>query len=256
LLPHSHIDTPKWLSPTQRCGLFFKDLLISKRLRRQMRQGRYTVPFDRDFEEVIKACAAKREGHYRITWITPRIMHAYAKLFVADYVHSFEMWNGEGKLVGGGYGVTVGCAVTTESQFSLERASPSASPSAIPARRMQSDGLRQTLQRWVLGLLWSLKPPRLYWVPATLLMLARHYAGLGLPPGALPDPDKALRHPDGLAGICTDMSIPTLESAYRRGEACFRSPMSDRRNGGRRRSGWFPMPIASTSPRMCGGCCG
>jgi leucyl/phenylalanyl-tRNA---protein transferase len=61
-----------------------------------MRQGRYTVTFDQDFEGVIKARAAKREGHYRITWITPWIMHADAKLFDAGYVHSFEVWNGDG----------------------------------------------------------------------------------------------------------------------------------------------------------------
>ena len=76
---------------------------------------------------------------------------------------------------------------------------------------------RQTLQRWVLGLLWSLKPPRLYGVPATLLMLARHYTGLGPAPGTLPDPAQALRFPDGLAGICTDMSVPTLTAAYAKG---------------------------------------
>jgi leucyl/phenylalanyl-tRNA---protein transferase len=46
LFPHSHIGTPKWLSPTQRCVLFFQDLHISKRLKRLMRQGRYTVTFD------------------------------------------------------------------------------------------------------------------------------------------------------------------------------------------------------------------
>ena len=44
----------------------------------------------------------------------------------------------------------------------------------------------------------SLKPPRLWGVPASLLMLARHYAGLGTPPGVLPDPETALRNPDGL----------------------------------------------------------
>jgi hypothetical protein len=53
---------------------------------------------------------------------------------------------------------------------------------------MAREELRQKLNRWVLGLLWSLKPPRLWSVPATLLMLARHYAGLGPPPGVLPDP--------------------------------------------------------------------
>jgi potassium/hydrogen antiporter len=35
--------------------LFFDETHISKSLRRQMRQGRYTVTFDRDFEGVIKA---------------------------------------------------------------------------------------------------------------------------------------------------------------------------------------------------------
>jgi leucyl/phenylalanyl-tRNA---protein transferase len=99
----------------------------------------------------------------------------------------------------------------------MDRAAPSASPAAVPVQRMELGGLRQTLQRWVLGLLWSLKPPRLYGMPATLLMLARHYAGLGLPPGVLPDPEQALRFPDGLAGICTDMSVPTLKAAYVKG---------------------------------------
>ncbi len=87
------------------------------------------------------------------------------------------------------------------------------------AQRGGDDGSRRrgALRRWVLGLLWSLKPPRLYGVPAMLAMLAKHYAGLGLRPGALPDPEKALRHPDGLAGICTDMSVPTLRAAYAKG---------------------------------------
>jgi leucyl/phenylalanyl-tRNA--protein transferase len=73
------------------------------------------------------------------------------------------------------------------------------------------------LRRWALGLLWSLKPPRLYGVPATLVMLAKHYAGWDAAPGTLPDPDQALNHPDGLAGICTDLSVPTLMAAYARG---------------------------------------
>jgi leucyl/phenylalanyl-tRNA--protein transferase len=82
-----------------------------------------------------------------------------------------------------------------------------------PAR----EPLSQTVRRWVLGLLWSLKPPRLYGVPAMLLTLAKHYAGFGPPRGMLPDPEKALSYPDGLAGICTDMSVPTLVAAYKKG---------------------------------------
>jgi leucyl/phenylalanyl-tRNA--protein transferase len=33
----------------------------------------------------------------------------------------------------------------------------------------------------------------------------------------LPDPEKALCHPDGLCGICADMSVPILRAAYAKG---------------------------------------
>jgi leucyl/phenylalanyl-tRNA--protein transferase len=92
---------------------------MSKRLRRLMRQGRYAVAFDRDFEGVIKACAGKREGRWHPTWITPRMMAAFAALYDAGNAHSFEVWNEDGALVGSGYGVAIGTMFFTESQFSL-----------------------------------------------------------------------------------------------------------------------------------------
>jgi leucyl/phenylalanyl-tRNA---protein transferase len=120
LYPLSHVGPPKWWSPPQRSLLFFEELHIAKRLRRQMRQGRYSVTFDRDFEGVIAACAGERAGRWHLTWITPRIMRAYADLFDAGFAHSFEVWNERGDLAGGGYGVAVGGAFMTESQFSRE----------------------------------------------------------------------------------------------------------------------------------------
>jgi leucyl/phenylalanyl-tRNA--protein transferase len=47
-------------------------------------------------------------------------MRAYAALFDAGHAHSFEVWNEKGELAGGGYGVSVGGAFSTESQFSHE----------------------------------------------------------------------------------------------------------------------------------------
>jgi len=120
LYPFAHIPPLKWWSPPQRSVLFFNELHISKRLRRQMRQGRHAVTFDRDFDQTIKACAGQRDGRWHLTWITPRIMRTYAELFDAGYAHSFEVWNGRGELVGGGYGMAVGGAFVTESQFSRE----------------------------------------------------------------------------------------------------------------------------------------
>ena len=120
LYPLAHAGPQKWWSPPQRSLLFFEELHIAKRLRRQMRQGRYTVTFDNDFEGVIKACAGVRAGRWHLTWITPRIMRAYADAFDAGYAHSFEVWNEKGELAGGGYGLAVGGSFATESQFSLE----------------------------------------------------------------------------------------------------------------------------------------
>jgi leucyl/phenylalanyl-tRNA--protein transferase len=120
LFTFAHVGPLKWVSPPERCVLYFDELHIAKKLRRAIRQGRYTVTFDQDFEGVMKACAGRRDGKWHVTWITPRIMHAYADLFDAGFVHSFEVWNEASVLVGGGYGVAIGRVFFTESQFSHE----------------------------------------------------------------------------------------------------------------------------------------
>ncbi len=120
LFTFGHFGPLKWYSPPERCVLFFDEIHIAKKLRRQIKQARYQITFDRDFEAVIKACAGRRDGKWHVTWITPRIMHAFADMYDAGHVHSFEVWNEAGALVGGGYGVAIGRTFFTESQFSLE----------------------------------------------------------------------------------------------------------------------------------------
>ncbi len=120
LYPFAHIAPLKWWSPPQRSLLSFKDFHLSNNLRRQLRQDRYSVTFDRDFEGVIAACAGRRQGRWHLTWITPRIMRAYAEAFDAGHVHSYEVWNKAGELVAGGYGVATGAAFSGESQFAHE----------------------------------------------------------------------------------------------------------------------------------------
>lgn len=120
LYPFAHFGPLKWWSPPERCILDFGDFHISKRLRGRLRQGRYRVTFDRDFDAVMKACAAPRQGKWSLTWITPTIMQTFAALHDAGHAHSFEVWNTDGALVGGGYGVAIGAAFTIESQFTRE----------------------------------------------------------------------------------------------------------------------------------------
>ena len=72
----------------------------------------------------------------------------------------------------------------------------------------------QTLQRWVLGTAWTLKPSRVTGLPALAQMWL---ADLAAKDGRLPDPRQALSKPPGLCGIVHDLSVPTLVEAYRRG---------------------------------------
>jgi leucyl/phenylalanyl-tRNA--protein transferase len=120
LYPWGHFGPFKWLSSEQRCVLFFNELRIGKNVRRLMRRNEYRVTFDTDFEGVMKACAARRADRWHLTWLRPKIMHAMADLYDAGHAHSFEVWNKDGQLVGGGYGVAVNGVFHTESQFSRE----------------------------------------------------------------------------------------------------------------------------------------
>lgn len=116
-----HVGPLTWVAPAERCVLSFRDFHIGKDVRRLMRQGRYRVTFDQAFNRVIKDCATPRRGLWHVTWITPRIMPAYAALHDAGHAHSYEVWNADGELVGGGYGVAIGRIFFGESQFFRER---------------------------------------------------------------------------------------------------------------------------------------
>ncbi len=54
-------------------------------------------------------------------------------------------------------------------------------------------------------------------VPATLGLLARQYLGQASQSHGLPDPEAARAGAEGLAGLCRDLDVPTLLSAYAKG---------------------------------------
>ncbi len=118
--PWCHCGPLKWWTRKNRMVLFFAEYHIAKRLKREMKKAPYRVTFDKAFAEVISTCAGQRSyNRHSLTWITPTIMRLYTDLFDQGHAHSFEVWDAEGKLVGGGYGVSVGRVFITESQFSL-----------------------------------------------------------------------------------------------------------------------------------------
>lgn len=118
--PWSHVGPLKWWTRKERMLLVPAEYRIAKDARRLMRRNAYTVTFDTAFDEVLVSCAGRRRNRPPLTWITPRIMQLYSQLHTMGHAHSFEVWNGSGELVGGGYGLAVGRVFITESMFSME----------------------------------------------------------------------------------------------------------------------------------------
>lgn len=105
-----------WWSPDPRTVLFPEELHVSRSLGKLLRQQRYQVSFDRDFEAVIQACAAPRRDADG-TWITDDMQNAYTELHARGHAHSVEVWD-HGELVGGLYGLAMGQLFFGESMFS------------------------------------------------------------------------------------------------------------------------------------------
>lgn len=121
LFPFCHVGPQKWWAPRERMVLFFDEFRLERNLRRRLRNGHFQVTFDRDFRGVVGGCAELRPGRTPLTWISPDIVEAYCALFDAGHAHSVEVWDKEGTLVGGAYGVAVGRVFFTESQFNRVR---------------------------------------------------------------------------------------------------------------------------------------
>ncbi|MEC7181582.1 MAG: leucyl/phenylalanyl-tRNA--protein transferase [Bdellovibrionota bacterium] len=107
-----------WFSPDPRGVLKFEDLHISRSLKKLIKQNKYDVTYNTQFEDVIQNCSQinNRKGQTG-TWITNEIMMAYTDLFYAGQAYSVEVKNKNGELKGGLYGVHINKFVSGESMF-------------------------------------------------------------------------------------------------------------------------------------------
>ena len=130
-----------WWSPDPRMVLVPGEIRVTRSLARRIRNAGFEVRVDTAFADVMRACAAPREGAGG-TWISPAMIAAYTRLSDAGYAHSIETWR-DGVLVGGLYGVAIGRMFYGESMFSRE---PDASKVALVR-------LARQLQQWGFGLI-------------------------------------------------------------------------------------------------------
>lgn len=111
-MPIAEHDVLGWWSPDPRGVLPLGRFRSSRSLRRSER--RLQTSINTAFEHVVEGCADPVRPH---GWITPPIANAYTRLHELGAAHSVEVWDEDGELVGGLYGVAIGGLFAAESKF-------------------------------------------------------------------------------------------------------------------------------------------
>lgn len=127
-----------WWSPDPRCVLMPKNVYVSRRLERVVRQKRFRLTCNRAFGQVVEACANVRIDEGEETWLIAEMQMAYQKLHELGFAHSVEAWSDD-ELVGGLYGVALGKFFFGESMFHTQ---PNASRVVLTqlARHLEREG--------------------------------------------------------------------------------------------------------------------
>lgn len=121
IFPWYNADEPVlWWTPDPRMVLFPEELKISKSMRKVFRDELFKITYNQDFKAVIENCRDIPRAGQDGTWISDEIIAYYTHLFNLGWVQSVEVWNQEGDLVGGLYGVLVDRVFCGESMFAKE----------------------------------------------------------------------------------------------------------------------------------------
>lgn len=135
----------QWFSPDPRGIIPIETFHMPRRLARAARRAGFEVRLDTAFRDVVRACADRVDGDG--TWISDEIVETYAALHDLGVAHSVETWR-DGALVGGLYGVAIGCAFFGESMFHRETDASKAALAALVAR-LQERGFTLLDVQWV-----------------------------------------------------------------------------------------------------------
>jgi len=105
-----------WWSPDPRGIVPLDGLRVTRSMRQSAR--RYEIRVDTCFARVIRGCAdpSREDG-----WISEAFIAAYSRLHDLGWAHSIEVFDRDGQLAGGLYGVRVGGLFAGESMFHLQR---------------------------------------------------------------------------------------------------------------------------------------
>ena len=119
IFPWYESDQPiLWWTPDPRFVLYPHKLKVSKSTKQILKNHPFEITINRNFRDVIKACANVKRKTQSGTWITEEMIKTYCELHQRGNAKSVEVWQNK-KLVGGLYGIelddTIFCG---ESMFS------------------------------------------------------------------------------------------------------------------------------------------
>jgi len=132
-----------WFSPDPRGVVELSAWHVSRSLRRARK--RFTVTTDAAFAAVVDGCADPRRPK---GWITPEIAAAYGRLHALGWAHSIEVWDADGTLAGGLYGVELGGLFAAESKFHLRTDASKVALAALAERLTAAGGSRLLDVQW------------------------------------------------------------------------------------------------------------
>jgi leucyl/phenylalanyl-tRNA--protein transferase len=142
-MPIAGVRDLAWFSPDPRGIVPLGEFGPSRSLRRSAR--RFTVTADTAFADVVAGCADPRRPG---AWITRPIRAAYERLHGLGWAHSVEVWDGEGALAGGLYGVEVGGLFAAESKFHVQTDASKVALAALVERLRDAGGDRVLDVQW------------------------------------------------------------------------------------------------------------
>lgn len=105
--------------PSQRYVIPVGTVKIPKSIKSTINQRKFTITIDAAFSTVINHCKSVKRKEESSSWISNKFVDIYCELHERGYAHSVEVWDEEGRLAGGLYGVSMGRIFTGESMFSL-----------------------------------------------------------------------------------------------------------------------------------------
>ena len=109
-------DRLGWWSPDPRGILPLDGLRVTRSMRQSAK--RFEIRVNTCFTRVMRACADPSRGH---SWITEDFIGGYTRLHELGWAHSVEVFNRNGALAGGLYGVRLDGCFSGESMFHVER---------------------------------------------------------------------------------------------------------------------------------------